>query len=369
MQSGRLGNRQRDVRAPSGWRNSVGWRRLALMLCLTAIALNAGCSAPARPALQVSGHVLIDAAGKPIRLLGVDRSGTEYPCIQGWGLIDGPTSPREISVMTAWGINAVRLPLNEDCWLAINGVLRPFSGARYRAAIEGYVARLHKAGLYVILDLHWNAPGRSPATGQQPMADLDHAPAFWSSVAGAFKGDSFVLFDLYNEPHSIDWQCWLNGCVLPEGWRTAGMQTLVDAVRATGALQPIIATGINSGADLSSWLRYRPHDPANQLVAGLHIYNFTSCATVACWTGSVEPVAHKVPVVTTELGEGDCSHSLIDQFMLWADTAGVSYLGWTWSPFGCGAPALIQSWDGQPTPYGEGLRTHLIHLHFRPGSS
>ncbi len=371
MQSGRLGNRQRDVRAraPSGRRNSVGWRRLALMLCLTAIALNAGCSAPARPALQVSGHVLIDAAGKPIRLLGVDRSGTEYPCIQGWGLIDGPTSPQEISVMAAWGINAVRLPLNEDCWLAINGLLGPFSGARYRAAIEGYVARLHKAGLYVILDLHWNAPGRSPATGQQPMADLDHAPAFWSSVAGAFKGDSFVLFDLYNEPHDIDWQCWLNGCVLPQGWRAAGMQTLVDAVRATGALQPIIATGINSGADLSSWLRYRPHDPANQLVAGLHIYNFTSCATLACWTGSVEPVARKVPVVTTELGEGDCSHSFIDQFMLWADTAGVSYLGWTWSPFGCGAPALIQSWDGQPTPYGEGLRTHLTQLHLRSGSS
>jgi endoglucanase len=371
MPSARFGNGQRDVcgPAPSGWRNGARWRLLALMLSLTAIAVNAGCSAQARPSLQVSGHVLIDAAGKPVRLLGVDRSGAEYPCIQGWGLIDGPTSRQEITLMTNWGINAVRIPLNEDCWLAINGVLGAFSGANYRAAIQGYVARLHEAGLYVILDLHWNAPGRSPATGQQPMADLDHAPAFWSSVAGTFKRDSFVLFDLYNEPRDIGWQCWLDGCMLPEGWRTAGMQTLVDAVRSTGSLQPIIATGINSGADLSSWLRYRPHDPANQLVAGLHVYNFASCATLACWKRSVAPVAHEVPVVATELGEGDCSHSFIDKFMLWADTAGVSYLGWAWSPFGCTAPALIQSWNGQPTPYGEGLRTHLIQLHFRPGSS
>ena len=73
------------------------------------------------------------------------------------------------------------------------------------------------------------------------MADADHAPAFWSSVARAFVADPAVIFDLYNEPNSISWPCWLHGCVLPEGWRTAGMQTLVDAVRSTGAEQPIIA--------------------------------------------------------------------------------------------------------------------------------
>ena len=135
----------------------------------------------------------------------------------------------------------------------------------------------------MILDLHWNAPGRAEATGQQPMADADHAPAFWSSVARAFMADPAVLFDLYNEPNSISWPCWRDGCVLPEGWRTAGMQTLVDAVRSTGAKQPIIATGLDWGNDLSSWLRFRPHDPANQLVAGLHVYNFLGCITVACW--------------------------------------------------------------------------------------
>jgi hypothetical protein len=52
--------------------------------------------------------------------------------------------------------------------------------------------------------------------------------------------------------------------------------------------------------DLGSWLRYRPHDPANQLVAGFHAYNTQSCVTVACWSHTVGPVAHHVPMVTTE---------------------------------------------------------------------
>ena len=75
-----------------------------------------------------------------------------------------------------------------------------------------------------------------------------------------------------------------------------------------------------------------------------------------------------VPVITTELGEADCSDAFIKRFMTWADTAGVSYLGWTWDPYGCAAPALIRSWKGQPTAYGEGLRAHLIMLYRRQGN-
>ena len=141
------------------------------------------------------------------------------------------------------------------------------------------------------------------------------------------------------------------------------MQTLVNSIRSTGARQPIIATGLDWGNDLSSWLRFRPDDPAQQLIAGFHAFSFTECVIVACWEENVRPVARAVPVVTTELGERDCSHAFIDRFMRWADSAGVSYLGWAWNPhFGCGGPGLIRSWEGQPTAYGEGLRTHLIGL-------
>jgi endoglucanase len=181
-------------------------------------------------------------------------------------------------------------------------------------------------------------------------------------VARTFAADPAVIFDLYNEPNGISWQCWREGCVLPAGWRTAGMQSLVDAVRSAGAEQPIIATGLDWGNDLSSWLRYRPHDPAHQLVAGLHVYNDLACSTVACWNSSVLPVAGKVPVVAAELGDKTCYAGFVSSFMSWADSVDVSYLGWSWNPTGCAGPALISSWEGRPTSYGAVLRTHLTEL-------
>jgi endoglucanase len=336
---------------------------MAVALALGVIAACAGCGPSAPLALRVDDNRLVDGNGHEVRLLGVNRAGAEYACTnEHLGFFAGPTGPRAIGAMVAWGINAVRVPLNEQCWLGINGAPARASAARYRAAIRAYVLRLHAAGLYVVLDLHWNAPGRARASRQQPMADLDHAPAFWASVARAFRADPAVAFDLYNESHSISWQCWRDGCLVPGGWRTAGMQTLVDAVRSSGARQPIIATGVDWGTDLSSWLRYRPRDPANQLAAGLHVYDFSACSSPGCWTGTVEPVARSVPVVATEVGQKDCADAFLDRFTSWADSAGVSYLAWAWNPAGCDAPSLITSWDGQPTASGDRLRAHLLAL-------
>jgi hypothetical protein len=316
--------------------------------------------------LHVVDNQLVDGDGREIRLLGVNRSGAEYACIEGHGFFAGPTGKPDIAAMVSWQINAVRIPLNEHCWLGINGAPTGYSRARYRAAIRAYVARLQRAGLYAVLDLHWSAPAGARASRQQPMADLDHAPDFWTSVARAFKEDPGVVFDLFNEPHDISWQCWRDGCMLPQGWRTAGMQTLVNAVRSSGARQPIIATGLGFGSDLSSWLDYRPDDPANQLTAGLHLYDFGSCTSTRCWMRTVDPVARDVPVVATELGQRDCSGAFLDRFMNWADSAGVSYLGWSWNPVGCAAPALIRSWDGQPTTSGARFRAHLRSLEAAP---
>jgi len=63
------------------------------------------------------------------------------------------------------------------------------------------VNNLQAAGFYVILDLHWSAPGSQIALSQNPAPDEDHSPAFWSSVASTFGSDGGVLFDLYNEPY------------------------------------------------------------------------------------------------------------------------------------------------------------------------
>ena len=36
------------------------------------------------------GNKLFDGKGQQVKLHGVNRSGTEYACIQGWGIFDGP---------------------------------------------------------------------------------------------------------------------------------------------------------------------------------------------------------------------------------------------------------------------------------------
>ena len=304
-------------------------------------------------ALVVTGNHLVNGAGKTVRLLGVNRSGLEYACVQGWGFSDGPTDAASIAAMKTWGIDAVRVPLNESCWLGINGVKPQYGGAAYRAFVAGFVQRLNAAGLTAILDLHWNV------NGQEQMPDAAHSPAFWRSVARTFRTDGNVVFDLYNEPHDVTWSCWRNGC---GPW--AGMQQLVDAVRSTGARQPLMLGGLAWSNDLSGWLKWEPHDPLHQLVASFHLYNFNTCDTVDCWQGTIARVARKVPVVTGELGENDCAHGFVDTYMPWADAHGISYLGWTWDTWNCNSgPALISGYDGTPTPFGDGFRAHLQSLH------
>ena len=112
------------------------------------IVMSAGCDQQ-YPGLHVAGNQLVDRHGRQIRLLGVNRSGAEYACLRGHPPLAGPAGRRAIAAMKAWRINAVRVPLNEHCWLGINGAPAGYSRAHYRAAIRHYVARLHRARLYV----------------------------------------------------------------------------------------------------------------------------------------------------------------------------------------------------------------------------
>jgi endoglucanase len=324
----------------------------------------AGSGAAATPlTIKVQGNRLVDGSGRTVRLLGVNRSSFEYACAQGWGMNHGPTDAAAIAAMKAWRINAVRLPLNEACWLGLPNVKVEYRGSWYRQAVMAYVKRMHAAGLYVILDLHWNAPGPKRALDQWFHADADHSPAFWRSVATAFRNDRAVLFDLYNEPHDVTWACWRNGCRTPDGWRIAGMQQLVTTIRSTGSKHPLMVGGLNWANDLSGWLRWLPRDQAHQLVAAVHVFETNACGEEACWNAVLGRVAKKVPVVTGEIGQGRCAHDFIDRYMNWADANGVSYLAWAWTVWECELPGLIKDYDGTPTStYGEGFRDHLAKV-------
>jgi endoglucanase len=330
------------------------------------------------PALHVSGNHLVDASGATVRLRGANRSGGEFMCVQGYGVWDGPVDDASIAAMAAWHITAVRIPLNEECWLGLSNIDPRYGGAAYQNEVKGFVSRLEAHGITPIVEMHWNHGAYTgPSSGcadvhatcQKPMPDAEYAPAFWTGVANAFKGDDAVVLDLFNEPYperatgdeTSGWICWRDGgtCAgIP--YEVAGFQSLVDAVRATGATNVILVGGLAYSNDLTQWLQYAPADPKHDLAAFAHIYNFNSCATTSCFDSQLAPVAAKVPLTLSEIGENDCGHGFIDTVMNWADAHGVGYLGWTWNTWDCSSgPSLISDYDGTATPFGAGLRDHL----------
>jgi endoglucanase len=399
------------------------------LTALTALALMAALGATSARAatplsIKIAGNHFVNGAGQTIRLLGVNHQSFEFACVDGFGYDDGLMDAADAAAIASWGADAVRVPLNEDCWLGLNGQPNSDGGADttltqagYQQAVENYVADLHAHGLYAILDLHWSAPGNNVAFNQQPMPDFDHSPAFWSSVAKTFKSDPAVVFDLYNEPYdptdmrsgsdqdpadAVSWDCWENGGLpdLPApgppgancstqavdgdgnptgSYRVAGMQLLLNAVRAQGATQPIMTGGLNFSNDLSQWATHAPNDPLNQEAASLHAYQGQACSTTDCFNQQVAPIAQNVPVVIGEFGQdtpsavcpnpGDQAYD--STLMNWADQHGVSYTAWGWDietqdelkSDGCSAYELISDASGTPfAPNGTTVHSHLLSL-------
>jgi endoglucanase len=344
----------------------------------TTSSLNSLTSAP-QLQLHVSGNKLVNAAGQPVMLRGVDRSGTEFMCAHGAGIFDGPSTVASIRVMKQHGINAVRVPLNEACWNGDSYIKPSMRGAPYRAAVKAYLNRLNANGMVAIIDLHWtngqymganSACATDQAMCQKPMPDAAEAIPFWQSVARTFGGDDAVIFDLFNEPYpeqathnqAAGWRCWLHGgdCAgIP--YKVAGMQTLVNAVRSTGANNILMLGGLEWSNDLSQWLAHKPADPAHNLAASWHSYNFNACSTEACWNKVLAPVIAKVPLIAGEIGENDCAGAYVNRLTTWMDTKSASYLAWTWnSDFNCwSGPGLITDYNGNPTPFGAAYQSHL----------
>jgi endoglucanase len=380
-----------------GLRRGLRWLTPAFLgvACAVVVSLLGGVSGKAAQtplAISISGKHFVNGlngTGQTIQLRGVNVSSSEYACAENNGYDDGDYTNATAATIAAWGANAVRIPLNEDCWLNTDlPAGDPYGGAGYQQEIESFVSDLNAHGIYAIIDLHWTAPGNQTALEQQPMPDLDHSPAFWTSVATAFKSNPAVVFDLFNEPYdptdprsggdgnpsdAVTWGCWKSGTKPdPVGggappipcdtqaydangnpttrYQIVGMQTLLTDIRNAGATQPVMVGGLDYADDLGDtndtngsgegWMQHAPDDPLNQEAASFHNYQGEGCDNQTCWDNTVKPVAAHVPVVTGEFAEDNylaagCNanpgaNTFDDRYMNWADSNGVSYLAWVW---------------------------------------
>ena len=126
----------------------------AVSLALAALAcLCAGVSpaSAAAPQVRVKGNHLVDARSDQVFVpRGVNWPSFEYACYYGYAYSDegDPRTTHPTAAAAAqiarWHINTVRVPLNEACWLGVDG--QPAFGdvAGYRAAVQQWVSLLHR---------------------------------------------------------------------------------------------------------------------------------------------------------------------------------------------------------------------------------
>jgi endoglucanase len=383
--------------------------QVVLILALAyGVALAYGAPAQAGAALQlrVSGNHLVDRAGNTLQLRGVNVSGLEFVAMHGWSAANpwggstGDPTPHWAALKT-WKVNSVRIPLNEGSWLGTkckNGKAEerdPDPGHNYRATVKQAVDDATAAGFYVIVDLHWTAPNGFCALAQNPMADEDNSPPFWTQVADQFKSYPNVAFELFNEPffnwllpNETDWGVLRNGgtfthYVSGDGpqystaytWNSAGMQSLLNAVRATGASNVVLVGAPSWCQDLSRWVEYKPNDPLKQIAAVWHAYpNSDKLGDPKSAQPKFGPVAYSwvqrvldagYAVVITEFGDhnapGTKDAPFVSNLLPWADKAGASYLGWTWDAWQNKDNILIKDGAGTPSDgFGTYVKQHYL---------
>jgi hypothetical protein len=353
------------------------------------------------PRPRVEGNRLVDdRTGDDFVPKGVNWSSFEYACAQGWGMsaIDGLAAAGQVSTearaIAEWGVDTVRLPLNQDCWLGtrdapVSDSYQERTPTTYREQVREFVDALHDQGIVVILDLHSRKRPDSPEFGNLAMPDTDSL-AFWRSVAADYRDDPSVMFDAFIVPYSrfgptgelvfdLTWSCWRDGgCAAPAvddrtatsgavTYQVQGMAAVVAAIRDAGADQPILLGGLDYANDLSQWLAYAPDD--DQLVAAFHSYDFKPCSTHECWDTVIGPLADSVPVLTSELGATDPLGGYVSDYLDWAGDHGIGALLWVWADNPSDPMALVTDESGVPTAYGQLARSWLGAPVYSPDST
>ena len=385
--------------------NPVGTASTASAFTVTAGPVVAG--------IRVQGNELIDASGQVVQLRGMNYSGFEFVAIQGWSPDDpsgaqaGQSGGPNWAAISGWHANVIRLPLNEASWLGYSctdtdGVVHnPDPGGNYRSAIATQVAQANAAGIYVVLVLHWAAPGTACPMLQTQMADADHSLDFWTSVANTYKSNPAVMFCLFNEPFfnfefsgEDDWSYLMFGTggsftgypatsnrgtwqTVKKPWKVASYQEMIDTVRATGATNVVLIGGMDYASNFSGWLAHKPHDPLDQMAVSWHAYP-TYGAPFGTYAASQPNHAPEVfteilairaagtPVVVSESGgqnsPGTVGAALSATITAFADANDISYLAWAWDVWDLPDNVLIKDVNGTPTDgYGVFVRNWMIN--------
>jgi hypothetical protein len=351
--------------------------RVRLLLTTAALAAVVAAGADVPPGastlplpLKVVGTEILNSKGEPVRLSGVNTASMEWTS-NGEGRI-----LKTINVaIQDWHVNVIRLPLAQDRWFG-RAPEQTDEGKSYRALVHQVVDLCATQQCYVILDLHWSDCNEwGTNIGQHSMPDLNSL-AFWKDFAPVYANHPAALYDLYNEPHDVSWDTWLNGGTVtdrpngrragqPRTYEAVGMQKLLDTVRGTGARNVIVAGGLDWAYDMSGFLGdYALSDPRGRgVIYANHCYDNKNDSVYA-WIAKLEKAAAKVPVIVSEFGgaSGPSKRVPADNWLLHVLQA-IQDHQWNytaWDLHTSAGPTLISDWNYTPSPrYGVFLKQLL----------
>ncbi|MGI5369213.1 cellulase family glycosylhydrolase [Streptomyces iakyrus] len=206
---------------------------------------------------HTSGRQILDAAGQPVRIAGVNWFGFETAnhVVHGLWARDYKSM---IDQMKSLGYNTIRMPYSDDILkpgtmpdsISHDGKNTDLRGLTSLQVLDRIVAYAGQSGLKIVLDRH-----RPDAAGQSALWYTASVPeSTWitnlKALATRYKGNSTVIgIDLHNEPH--DPACW--GCGdTSRDWRLAA-QRAGNAVLSVNPQLLIMVEGVQSHNGTNGW--------------------------------------------------------------------------------------------------------------------
>lgn len=234
---------------------------------------------------HTSGRQILDAAGAPVRIAGVNWFGFETAnhVVHGLWARDYKSM---IDQMKSLGYNTIRMPYSDDILkpgtmpdsISHDGKNTDLRGLTSLQVLDKIVAYAGQSGLKIVLDRH-----RPDGAGQSALWYTASVPeSTWitnlKALAARYKGNSAVVgIDLHNEPH--DPACW--GCGdTSRDWRLAA-QRAGNAVLSVNPELLIMVEGVQSYNGTNGWwggnlMGVAQHpvqlDVPNRLVYSAHDY-------------------------------------------------------------------------------------------------
>lgn len=225
---------------------------------------------------------------------------------------------QDFNAIAAAGANAVRIVMATGArWTRTNG-----------STLSSLIGWAKAARLVAVVEVH-DMTGYSEQSGSVP---LSNATSYWTNqeIVNALRGqEAFVVINVANEP---------NGNNTSDTWASSHV-TAVQALRNAELGHTLMVDAPNWGQDWTNAMRdgggaaIWDADTEKNLVFSVHMYDvYSEGSTVSAYFNNFLS-RYSAPLVVGEFASDHGSSGNVDEaaIMMYAETLGVGYLGWSWA--------------------------------------